>query len=217
MSLLQTIVVGALETNCYLFGDEATHECAIIDPGGDDQVIAERLAKDGLRPTMILLTHAHFDHAGAVAALKRRYDVRVGTSQLEARSLEDAQLSGADWFGSPFETTKADFFLTDGEELRVSGAWLKVLATPGHSPGSLSFLGDGLVFSGDVLFRDGVGRYDLPGSDAQALRQSLERLFALDDTTRVYPGHGPTTTIGRERQSNPHLALFGLDGLEHET
>jgi len=217
MSLLQTIVVGALETNCYLFADAATRECAIIDPGGDDVTIAERLAEHNLRPTMILLTHAHFDHAGAVAALKRRYEVRVGASQLEARCLEDARLSGAEWFGLPFETTAADFSLAEGDQLRVGAVELKVLATPGHSAGGLSFLGDGLVFSGDVLFRDGIGRYDLPDSDAQALRRSLERLLALDDATRVYPGHGPPTTIGRERRSNPHLALFGLNGLKPET
>jgi len=209
---VRTIVVGPIETNCYLFGDEATRECAVIDPGGDDDKIAAALSDHALRPTMILLTHAHFDHTGAVAALKRRFGLRVGVSQAEARCLEDARYSGASWFGFPFETAAADFFISDGDEFRIGGATLKALSTPGHSAGGLSFLGDGLVFVGDVLFRDGVGRYDLPGSDLDALRASLERLLALDDATHVYPGHGPATTIGRERRSNPCLADLGLTG-----
>jgi len=212
MAFLHTITVGPLETNCYLFGDEATRECAIIDPGGDEDKIAGALKKHDLRPTMILLTHAHFDHTGAVAALKRRYGLRVGGSQAEARCLADALLSGATWFGIPFKTTSADFLIADGDDLRVGNVVLKVLATPGHSAGGLSFIGDGLAFVGDVLFCDGIGRYDLPGSDFETLRRSLKRLLALDDAMRVYPGHGPATTIGRERRSNPSLAELGLGG-----
>ena len=210
--ILHALVVGPIETNCYLFGDEPLRECVIIDPGGDDDKIAAALSEHDLRPTMILLTHAHFDHTGAVAALRRRYGLRVGVSQAEARCLEDARYSGAAWFGFPFEETSPDFFISEGDELQIGGVRLKALSTPGHSAGGFSFLGDGLVFVGDVLFRDGIGRYDLPGSDLDALRASLERLLALDDDTRVYPGHGPATTIGRERRSNPCLADLGLTG-----
>jgi len=212
MSLLHTLVVGPLDTNCYLIGDEATRECAIIDPGGDEDRIAAALKKRNLRPEMILLTHAHFDHTGAVAALKRRFNLRVGVSQAEASCLEDARHSGAAWFGFPFQPSKADFFIADGGEIGAGSVTLKALATPGHSSGGLSFLGEGLVFVGDVLFHDGIGRYDLPGSDFEALRRSLKRLLALDDAMRVYPGHGPATTIGRERRSNPSLIELGLSG-----
>lgn len=206
MLIIETVVVGPLETNCYLVGDRRTRECAIIDPGGDEALIASEIEKHDLRPRLILLTHGHFDHAGAVAALKRRYSVRVGTSQAEARCISDATLSGAIWFGIPFEPASADFFIAEGDQLKVGAIALKALETPGHSPGGLSFLGDGVVFVGDVLFRGGVGRYDLPGSDVQALRRSLQRLLALQDDMRIYPGHGPPTTIGRERRSNPYLA-----------
>ncbi|MBM3334820.1 MBL fold metallo-hydrolase [Candidatus Sumerlaeota bacterium] len=205
MALLDTVVVGPLETNCYLFGDSATRQCAIIDPGGDLDLIADAIEQEDLRPEMILLTHAHFDHTGAVEGLKRRYGLRVGSSQAEARCLGDQRLSGAAWFGVPFEPSMADFFIADGDEIRVGSAKLRALATPGHSSGGLSFVGDGLVFVGDVLFREGVGRYDLPGSDFDELCQSLGRLLDLDDKTVVYPGHGPATTIGHERRHNPFL------------
>jgi glyoxylase-like metal-dependent hydrolase (beta-lactamase superfamily II) len=212
MASLHTLVVGPLQTNCYLFGDETTRECAIIDPGGDEETIVAAVEKHKLRPVMIPLTHAHFDHTGAVAALKRRFGARVGVSQAEARCLEDARSSGAAWFGFPFEPTASDFFISDGDDLRVGNVALKALATPGHSAGSLSFVGNGLVFVGDVLFCGGIGRYDLPGADLETLTRSLERLLTLDDATRVYPGHGPATTIGRERRSNPCLADLGLSG-----
>lgn len=212
MAIFETLVVGPLETNCYLFGDPDTRDCAIIDPGGDADRIAAALKRHDLQPGLILLTHAHFDHVLAVAALKRRFGLRVGTSPEEAVSLGDAFLSGAQMFGIPFETSSADFTIAEGDEIAVGALTLKALSTPGHSAGGLSFLGDGFVFVGDVLFRSGIGRYDLPGADLQALRASLERLLALDDDTRVYAGHGPPTTIGRERASNPHIADLGLGG-----
>jgi len=210
MPIIETVVVGPLETNCYLFGDPETRECAIVDPGGDEDRIAEALSRRDLRPAAILLTHAHFDHALAVAALKRRFGLRVGTSSQEAIALGNPFLSGAQMFGIPFETAAAEFTIGDGDNVPVGSATLKALSTPGHSAGGLSFLGDGFVFVGDVLFCGGIGRYDLPGADLAALRASLERLLALDDETRVYPGHGPPTTIGRERKANPYLAEMGL-------
>ena len=239
MSLLHTLAVGPLETNCYLYADEATRECAIIDPGDDEDRIVAALTKHDLRPTMILLTHAHFDHIGAVAALKRRYSpglstqdsalstqdsgllftqhsglrtcfLRVGLSQAESPALEDARYSGATWFCVSVETAKADFFIGDGDVLRLGETTLTALSTPGHSAGGLSFVGDGVVFVGDVLFRDGIGRYDLPGADFEALKRSLARLLELADETKVYPGHGPETTIGRERRSNPYLVELGV-------
>jgi len=212
MIVVHTVVVGPLETNCYLVGDPTTGECAVIDPGGDEDQIALALGRYNLRPTLILLTHAHFDHTGAVAALKRRFGLRVGVAQAEARCLEDARYSGAAFFGFPFEPSASDFFIADGDELRVGKLTLNALATPGHSAGGMSFLGEGLVFVGDVLFRNGIGRYDLPGADLDALKRSLKQLLALDDATRVYPGHGPATTIGCERRSNPCLAELGLGG-----
>lgn len=212
MAIIETLVVGPIETNCHLFGDPETRECAIIDPGGDEDMIASALTRLDVRPTMILLTHAHFDHVLAVAALKRRYDLRVGASAGETACLGSARLTGAEMFGIPFETTSTDFTINDGDDIAVGSLNLKALSTPGHSVGGMCFLGEGLVFVGDVLFRDSIGRYDLPGADLRALHASLGRLLGLDDSTRVYSGHGPSTTIGRERKSNPVLAEMGLGG-----
>ncbi len=206
MPFLHTLAVGPLETNCYLYGDDKTGECAIIDPGGDGERIAAAIGRHSLQPTLILLTHAHFDHTGAVAALNKRYGARVGLGEPEAPALSNALQSGATWFGCPFEPAAPDFFIADGQRISIGAAELTALATPGHSAGGLSFLGDGLVFVGDVLFRDGIGRYDLPGADFETLRRSLRRLLSLPDDTRVLPGHGPATTIGRERKTNPYLA-----------
>jgi glyoxylase-like metal-dependent hydrolase (beta-lactamase superfamily II) len=215
---IETLVVGPLETNCYLLASPDTHECAVIDPGGDEEAIENAIARRQWRPTMILLTHAHFDHAGAVAALKRRFDAPVGTSVAEAQCLGDPRRSGAEFFGFPYEPSEADFIVDDGDELWVGREAIEALSTPGHSAGGLSFRCGHDLFVGDALFCGGIGRYDLPGSNREALRRSLKRLLQFDDPTKIYPGHGPPTTIGRERLTNPELRAMGLteaDDREH--
>jgi len=212
MPIIESLPVGPLQTNCYLLGDEATRACAIIDPGDEPETIARAIARRDLRPALILLTHAHFDHIGAVGALRERYGARVGISEIEAPFLADARLSGAELFGFSFEPSRADFTIAEGDQLRVGELTLTALETPGHSPGGLSYLGGTFVFVGDVLFRDGIGRYDLPGASSLVLARSLERLLALNGDTTVYPGHGPATTITREARMNPHLAFLGIGG-----
>jgi glyoxylase-like metal-dependent hydrolase (beta-lactamase superfamily II) len=209
---IKTVVVGPLETNCYLVADEATGECAIIDPGEDARRISDAIERHEFRPALILLTHAHFDHTGAVAECRERYGARIGVSAAEAPALEDGLLSGAQLFGFPFRPSKADFTIAEGDDLPLGESTLRAIETPGHSAGGLTFLGDDFALVGDVLFRDGIGRYDLPGSDVHRLTASLARLLELPDATRVYPGHGPVTTIGREKDMNPHLSFLGLGG-----
>lgn len=210
MPILENLVVAPLDVNCYLFGDKETGECAIIDPGGEAERIAAAIKRLDLKPVQILLTHAHFDHAGAVAELKRRFEIPAGVGAAETGLLENRVLNGSAVFGFPFEPTSADFTIQEDDEFRFGTAMLRAISTPGHSPAGISFVSDDLVFSGDVLFAGGIGRDDLPGADTDALRRSLERLLALPDETRVFPGHGPSTTIGRERLSNHFLTQLGV-------
>ncbi|WP_269412198.1 MBL fold metallo-hydrolase [Lentibacillus daqui] len=203
---LKKMSLGPLGTNCYLIFDK--ERGLIIDPGGDaDQVIAF-LKKEGIKPVAILLTHAHFDHIGAVDELRNHYGIDVYLHDMEADWLENPQLNGSSSFiGQEIKTKGAEQSLKPGE-LMISGFRFQVLHTPGHSPGSVSFVfyDEKIVFGGDALFQQGIGRTDLPGGNYQQLINSIqERLYSLDDTFTVYPGHGPKTTIGEEKRLNPFV------------
>ncbi len=205
--IIRTLLVGLIQTNCYLIGDEATREGAVIDPGGAPDPILAAIKAEGLTIRYILNTHAHFDHIVANEPLL------AATGALLALHPADAGLlatgGGGRWFGllsipSPNPNVK----LEDGQELTVGGLRLKVLHTPGHSPGHVAFYlpEQGVLFSGDALFHNGIGRTDLPGGDYATLIASIRRkLLILPDETIVYPGHGPATTIGAERRRNPFL------------
>ncbi len=205
--IIKKLSVGRLQTNCYIVGCEDTKEGAIIDPGGDAKRILAEVERLGLEIKYVINTHGHFDHT-----LANKEVVEATGAPLVIHSADAPMLTkggGALFFGLMGKASPpADVILDEGQVLTVGQIELQVLHTPGHSPGSVCLYSEkeGVLFDGDVLFNMGVGRYDLPGSDGSALRESLERLLALPDETTVYPGHGPATTIGRERRGNPFLS-----------
>lgn len=209
--VIETLTVGPLQTACYLIADDTSGEGVLIDPGGDARRIVG--AADGYAIRYVINTHAHFDHTMAngsvLAALGRRQTL---TPELVAHAQAAPLLAaggGARLFGFQLPPSpEPDRLVDDGDVLTVGGLALKVMHTPGHSPGSISLYcaAESVVFAGDVLFRRGVGRADLEGGNWGTLMETIrERLFTLPDDTIVYPGHGPPTTIGEERRENPFL------------
>ena len=197
---------GQFAENCYVVVDEARRACAIVDPGEEAELITHRVAALDVTPVAIWLTHAHLDHVMGVARLKRETGAPVCLHPAD-RELYDHAVQQGLAFGIPVEPPPPpDRPFTHGEVVRVGDCVFTVRHAPGHSPGSVCLVGDGVVFTGDVLFAGSVGRTDLPGGDFETLRKSIEReLLVLPDSTIVYSGHGPETTIGQERRANPFL------------
>lgn len=200
--------LGPLGANCYLIynGEDAL----VIDPGGEAEVIVQEIQSKKLRPLAILLTHAHFDHIGAVDEIRNKYDIKVYVHENEADWLSESRLNRSELFtGESIVTSPPDAFLEIGN-MKIGSFEFEIIHTPGHSPGSVSiaFHHTKKVLSGDALFYQGIGRTDLPGGDAQQLEKSIkENLYTLDDTYAVYPGHGPSTTIGAEKRNNPFVYI----------
>lgn len=202
--ILETLVVGPLEVNCYILGCEETREGIVIDPGDDVPDILDVLRRRGIRVKYIANTHAHFDHVGGVKGLKEvtgaQFLLHRDDLFLLNSMAEQASLFGFDAGIAP----KVERFLVDGDKVAFGEETLKVLHTPGHSPGGVCYYTDDKAFVGDTLFAGSIGRTDLAGGSYQALIDSVKnRLFSLDDDVMVYPGHGPVTTIGGERLHNP--------------
>ncbi|UKS26845.1 MBL fold metallo-hydrolase [Paenibacillus sp. HWE-109] len=204
---IESFVLGPVGTNAYLLSDSETKKGIIIDPGMNPKSLIKRIAD--LDIVAILLTHAHFDHIGGVDEIRKLKKCPVYIHDLEADWLMNPKKNGsARWpeLGVLIETDPAEFALDEGQTLEFLGIKLKVFHTPGHSPGSVSFLYDKHLFGGDVLFKLSVGRTDLPGGDNNTLLDSIQdKLFLLDDDVVVYPGHGAKTTIGFERENNPYV------------
>jgi glyoxylase-like metal-dependent hydrolase (beta-lactamase superfamily II) len=198
---------GQFSENTYLVIDEATRACAIIDPGEESGLILDKLSEAGVTPVGIWITHAHVDHVLGVARLKDATGVPVYLHPAD-RPLYDRVPQQAIVFGMQAEPLPApDRELAHGDVLAVGDLAFRVRHAPGHSPGSVVFEGHGAAFAGDVLFQGSIGRTDLPGGDFDTLRNSIEReLLTLPDSTIVYSGHGPETTVGHERRTNPFLS-----------
>jgi glyoxylase-like metal-dependent hydrolase (beta-lactamase superfamily II) len=195
--------VGPLQENTYLLVGEDGRG-AIVDPGDEPERILAEVRRVGLKPEAILLTHAHFDHVGAVAPLVEALKLPVYLHPADLPLYQSASQSAARWGLSIPQPPEPVQWLTEGQTLDF-GLGLEVLFLPGHAPGHVGFYQPGHLVSGDVLFRGGIGRYDLPGCDPQALFASLKKMTRLPPQTRVYPGHGPHTTIAQEIASNPYL------------
>jgi hydroxyacylglutathione hydrolase len=201
-----TIPNGRFAENCYLVIDEPSGACAIVDPGEEAGLIAHKIAAAGVTPVAIWITHAHVDHVLGVARLKAETGAPVHLHPAD-RLLYDHVPEQAAAFGMEAgRLPDPDRPLAAGDRLPVGGLEFRVSHAPGHSPGSVLFVGQGVVFAGDVLFQGSIGRTDLPGGDFDTLIRSIEReLLTLPDSTIVYTGHGPDTTVGRERRANPFL------------
>jgi hydroxyacylglutathione hydrolase len=206
--ILEMLTVGPFQENCYIIGDEQTGTGALVDPGDEGARIALAVEHTGLDIGQIIITHAHIDHVGAVAALADEYACPV-LMHAEAEPMLQQLPTQAMMMGLRFgKVPTVDRHIEDEEVLDVGGLRLRSLYTPGHAPGHLAFYleDEGLVLSGDALFAGSVGRTDLFGGDMDLLMRSInERLLTLPDETRVLSGHGPETTIGEERAHNPFL------------
>jgi glyoxylase-like metal-dependent hydrolase (beta-lactamase superfamily II) len=204
-----TLEVGDFQACCYVVCDESARQAAVIDPGADPDRIVAAVERLGAQPVLILDTHAHIDHIGANNDLKARFpDATLCIHALDAPTLTRPSRNLSLFFGSGYKSVGADRLIEDGDEVAVGLSVFRVLHTPGHTPGGISLYcaEQGVCFTGDVLFAEGIGRSDLPGGDGDVLLESIRsKLLVLPDETKLYPGHGPATTVAHERAHNPFL------------
>ena len=202
------LVLGDFQTNCYVLrSSDQVRPCLLIDPALGVEPLLDFLADKSLEPGHILLTHGHCDHIGGLDELRQKYGpVRTSIDAADADMLTSCRKNLSLLMGMALKFDPADDELTDGQVIEFDGLSLEVLSTPGHTPGGVSFYcaAEATVFSGDALFAGGIGRTDFPGGSADVLLESIRgRLFGLPDRTKVYPGHGPATTIEAEKRTNP--------------
>lgn len=203
------LVVGQLQENCFILFDE-NKDAFVVDPGGSSENIIEAIEKNSLNIKYILLTHGHFDHVGAVAALVEKYKAPVYLSKKDRAFLESPKEVRASAFGMQIEAADVDVFVKDGDEIPFSGGTIKVIETPGHTLGSVCYLFENYLFAGDTLFNGSIGRTDFPESDHSLMVESLKKLKKLDDEIYVLSGHGPESQMSYEKMTNPYLRQVWL-------
>lgn len=205
MVKVHTLVVGQLQTNCYIL--ESRGHSIIVDPGDEPERVIRFVEDINAIPTSIIATHTHFDHVLGVDAVRKRLDVPFMIHHDDLAMLQSMQSRVRQFMGFKVPPPpKVDSYVKEGDSLKLAEETLRVIHTPGHSPGSISLAGEGFVLTGDALFNQSIGRTDLPGGDLKTLVASIrKKLFKLDDGTIVHPGHGPETTIGDEKLANPFV------------
>ncbi len=202
--ILKMLVVGPIQSNCYILGCERTRQAVVIDPGGDVDKILMALAKDRLSCVCIVNTHGHFDHAAENKRLKEVTGAQLVIHRADAPMISHQARSSGMWGIQVDNSPPPDRYVEEGEEIAFGDLSLKVLHTPGHSEGGISLVTDKMAFVGDTLFAGSIGRTDFPGGDYEGLLRNVrEKIFSLGDEVVIYPGHGPKTTVGRERRTNP--------------
>jgi len=193
-------------TNTWLVWDEASLNAILIDPAAPSDALLERIHELGLKVPLIVNTHGHGDHIGGNDFFKNALGAKVLIHPADAHLLTDNKLNFSEYLGSPLQLSPADLLAEDGESISLGSHSFKIIHTPGHTPGCIRLHSDKFLFSGDTLFELSVGRTDFPGGSRQQIQKSIrERLYILPDDTVVYPGHGPRTTIGMEKQNNPFV------------
>jgi len=203
---IETIIVGPLFSNCYIVWDDEEKIGLVIDPGEDAEKILQCIKELNIEIKYILATHGHFDHVGAVATVKRETLAAFLAHEEDMFFIEDGEDAAMRWGFTIEPPPNPDRFINDGDELEIGRFKFKVIHTPGHSPGGVSFLHKNILFCGDTLFQGSIGRTDFrKGSFEELARSIKKRLYTLPDDTIVYTGHGPTTTIGSEKRSNPFV------------
>jgi len=202
----KALLVGLLEVNCYILGDEETKEAVVIDPGGNEDDILEALDYHSLQLKTIIDTHGHFDHVDANQPLKEKTGAAIAIHEADAAMLAKPSAEAMFFTGNRLRLSTADILLKEGDVLSFGNYRLKVLHTPGHTPGGISLVMENspLVYVGDLLFQGSIGRTDFPGGSFEDLINAVKtKIFTLGDNYTVYPGHGPVTTVGQERKYNP--------------
>ncbi len=205
--------VGPFEVNCFIIADEQTGECILIDPGDEPQKIIDTIEQNKLKPTKIINTHNHIDHIRHLSQVKDYFKIPFLIHEDDLPLVESLKEQALFFGMDSSDVPEVDQFLNDGDKIKFNQHEIKVLHTPGHSPGSISLYFPNDVFVGDVLFKESVGRTDLYGGNFQTLMESIsKKLLTLPDETTVHSGHGPDTTIGYEKQHNPFLKDFLKNG-----
>ena len=200
--IVKSVAVGPLEANCFIVGDEISRKSMVIDPGDEPDRIMEMIRREGLSVDYIICTHAHFDHIGAVADVKKETGAKIVLHEDELELYHAARDQAAFWGYEMDNLPEPDIFVKDGDEISAGTIKFKIIHTPGHSPGGICLYDGGIVITGDTLFAGAVGRTDFYGGDMGKLRQSFERLMSLPPETAILPGHGPNSTIERELKEN---------------
>jgi hydroxyacylglutathione hydrolase len=199
---LKIFELGSLSTNCYLIYSTITKKCFLIDAADGIEEVTRFIIEQKLKLEFVILTHGHFDHIGGLDSLKSPFYVHTHDAPL----LTDAHFNGSAFFGPPIAARQAPILLSDAAEVAFEQSMLRILHTPGHTPGSISILFDTWLFSGDTIFLDSVGRTDIPmGSHKTLVKSIKEKIFTLPDDTVIYPGHGPATSVAGEKANNPYV------------